>query len=404
MDFSTLITAATPPVVPEITGLTVLWFVLVGVLWTGYLVLGGFDLGVGMLTTILPKGDAATRNTERRVLINTIGPVWDGNQVWLLTAGGATFAAFPEWYATMFSGFYLALLLILVALILRGMSFEYRGKIKDEGWSNIWDWCLTIGSWLPAFLWGVAFGNLVRGIELGTETDTIHQYVGGFWALLNPFSLVGGVVTLVLFLLHGSLYTALKTQGPLRERARALASKVVLVAIVGGAAWLLWAQFAFSRNAWTWAAVVVIALSLVGIVVTNAQGREGLSFILSVVVWAGAVVFIFGSMYPYAIPALNSQDPAFGLFLAQASSTTYTLTVMTVVACIFVPIVLAYTAWSYWTFRYRISADSIPASIGLALRVRAATQKAFGGSEGKAESLDLSVLEPTASGKGTPSE
>lgn len=403
MDFPSLTFAAAAPATPEIGGLTVLWFVLLGVLWTGYLVLDGFDLGVGMLTTILPRGDAKARTLDRRVLINTIGPVWDGNQVWLLTAGGATFAAFPEWYATMFSGFYLALLLILVALILRGMAFEYRGKIKGPQWARIWDTCLAIGSWLPAFLWGVAFGNLVHGVELGTGTDA-HQYVGGFWALLNPFALVGGVVTVVLFLLHGSLYVALKTDGPIRARARALASRIVLVAIVGGAAWLLWAQLAYSRNTWTWACIAVIALALVGIVVTNARGREGWSFILSSVVWAGAVTCIFGSMYPFAMPALNSQPAADGLYLAQASSTNYTLTVMTIVACIFVPIVLGYTAWSYWTFRRRITPNSIPEPIGLTLKIKTATQKAFGGIDGKSGTLDLSVLEPTAPTKGVPSE
>src|SRR3954449_6880417 len=179
--------------------LTTVWFSLIAVLWIGYFCLEGFDFGVGMLLPVLAKDD-----TERRVLINTIGPVWDGNEVWLLTAGGATFAAFPEWYATMFSGFYLPLLLILLALIVRVVSFEWRGKIDDDGWRRLADRCLIVGSWGPPVLWGVAVANLVRGVEL----DAGHQYVGGFWALLTPFALLGGAPTALLFLTHGAVFLA----------------------------------------------------------------------------------------------------------------------------------------------------------------------------------------------------
>ncbi|NUR92471.1 MAG: cytochrome d ubiquinol oxidase subunit II, partial [Nonomuraea sp.] len=200
-----------------------LWFVAIAVLWIGYFVLEGFDFGVGMLLPVLAKD-----GTERRVMINTIGPVWDGNEVWLITAGGATFAAFPEWYASLFSGFYVPLLLILIALILRGVAFEYRAKRDSARWRAGWDRCIVFGSFLPALLWGVAFGNIVRGVKL----DAHHEYAGTFWDLLNPYALLGGLVTLTLFAAHGAIFLALKTSGDIRVRARALAVKLGWVAAV----------------------------------------------------------------------------------------------------------------------------------------------------------------------------
>ncbi|TWH30694.1 cytochrome d ubiquinol oxidase subunit II [Isoptericola variabilis J7] len=337
--------------------LAVLWFVIIAVLWTGYLVLEGFDFGVGMLMSILPRGDAERREKERRVLVNTIGPVWDGNEVWLLTAGGATFAAFPEWYATLFSGFYLPLLLILVALIVRGIAFEYRGKIADAGWARRCDLAIQVGSWVPAFLWGVAFANLVRGVLL----DADHQYVGGFWALLNPFALLGGLTTLTLFLLHGAVFVALKTDGELRVRARGHAQvlSVVAAAVAGG--WAVWAQVAYSA-AWTWGAVAVAAAALLGVVVTNRAGREGWAFTLSAVAIVAAVVLVFGSLYPDVMPGLDGGE---SLTIAEASSTPYTLRVMTWVAVFLTPLVIAYQAWTYWVFRKRLTTDHIPAPAGL---------------------------------------
>lgn len=342
--------------------LAILWFVLIAVLWTGYLVLEGFDFGVGMLLSILPRGGAArggpeNRDKERRVLINTIGPVWDGNEVWLLTAGGATFAAFPEWYASLFSGFYVPLLLILVALIVRGVAFEYRGKISDEIWRRRCDVAIQVGSWIPAFLWGVAFANLVRGVEL----DAAHQYVGGFWALLNPFALLGGLVTTVLFLLHGAIFIALKTSGDIRERACRLAAGLSYVAVLVAGGWAVWAQVAYSVP-WTWAAVTVAAVALVGVVLMTRRSREGWAFGLSAVVLIAAVVLIFGSMYPDVMPGL---DGGGSLSIAEAASTPYTLGVMTVVAAILTPLVIAYQSWTYWVFRRRLSVRDIPAPAGL---------------------------------------
>ncbi|HEY0187182.1 MAG TPA: cytochrome d ubiquinol oxidase subunit II [Cellulomonas sp.] len=332
--------------------LSTVWFLLIAVLWTGYLVLEGFDFGVGMLLPFLGRKDK-----DRRVMINTIGPVWDGNEVWLLTAGGATFAAFPEWYATMFSGFYLALLLILLALIMRIVSFEWRGKINSDTW-RVWaDRGIMVGSYVPALLWGVAFANLVRGVEL----DADHQYIGGFFALLNPFALVGGLTTLLIFLTHGAAYLALKTGGEMRQKAGAVAATLSVVTLVVAGGWAVWAQIAYSV-AWTWAAVAVAAIALVALVVTTRQRREGWAFIASGVAIVGAVVLIFGSMYPDVMPAF---DPANSLNVDNASSTDYTLTVMTWVAVILTPLVLLYQGWTYWVFRKRISVEHIPEQTGL---------------------------------------
>ncbi len=337
--------------------LTVVWFLLIAVLWTGYLVLEGFDFGVGMLLGLLARGDKDSKDRDRRVMINTIGPVWDGNEVWLITAGGATFAAFPEWYATMFSGFYLALLLILVALIVRIVAFEWRGKINSDRWRSLADGALIFGSWVPAVLWGVAFANLVRGVEL----DADHQYVGGFWALLNPFALLGGATTALLFLTHGAVFLALKSDGDIRKRAGAFAARSSIVTLVVAAIWAIWAQIAYSV-AWTWIAVAVAAVSLVVVVVAARARQEGRAFTASAVAIVAAVVLIFGSMYPDVMPAF---DPANSLTIANASSTHYTLVVMTWVAVILTPIVLLYQGWTYWVFRKRISTASIPAHTGL---------------------------------------
>ncbi|WP_425956573.1 cytochrome d ubiquinol oxidase subunit II [Xylanimonas sp. McL0601] len=337
--------------------LTILWFVLIAVLWTGYLVLEGFDFGVGMLLSLFPRGTRDQKVVERRVLINTIGPVWDGNEVWLLTAGGATFAAFPEWYATLFSGFYVPLLIILLALIVRVVAFEWRGKIASEAWGHRFDVLIQVGSWIPAVLWGVAFANLVRGVLL----DADHQYVGGFWALINPFALLGGLTTLVLFLLHGSVFLALKTDGELRDRARSFAARFALAAVVVAGGWAVWAQVAYSVT-WTWAAVAVAAAALVGVVLTNARGREGWAFGLSAVAIVAAVVLIFGSMYPDVMPGREGGP---SLSIADASSTDYTLTVMTWVAVILTPLVIVYQSWTYWVFRRRLTSRDLPAPAGL---------------------------------------
>ncbi len=328
------------------------WFVLIAVLWTGYLVLEGFDFGVGMLLPILGRDEK-----NRRVMINTIGPVWDGNEVWLLTAGGATFAAFPEWYASMFSGFYLALLAILVALILRVVSFEWRGKIDSAVWRKRIDAALIVGSWLPAILWGVAFGNLVRGVEL----DETFTFVGSFFDLLNRCALRGGATTALIFLTHGAVFIALKTDGDIRHRAAAFAERSAMVTVVVAGAFAVWTQLAYSV-AWTWAATGLAAVALVALVVAARLRREGWAFVASAVAIVAAVVLIFGSLYPDVMPAL---DPANSLTVDNASSTDYTLTIMTWVAAVLTPLVLAYQGWTYWVFRKRLTAAQIPEPAGL---------------------------------------
>ncbi|WP_405871161.1 MULTISPECIES: cytochrome d ubiquinol oxidase subunit II [unclassified Streptomyces] len=323
------------------------WFVLIAVLWTGYFFLEGFDFGVGILTKLL-----ARNRLEKRVLINTIGPVWDGNEVWLLTAGGATFAAFPEWYATLFSGFYLALLIILVCLIVRGVAFEYRAKRPEESWQRNWETAIFWTSLIPAFLWGVAFGNIVRGVKI----DKNFNYVGTFWDLLNPYALLGGLVTLTLFTFHGAVFTALKTVGDIRERARKLASVVGLVTAVVALIFLVWTQVD-SGDGKSLVALVVAVAALVAALVANQAGREGWSFALSGVTIVAAVAMLFLSLFPNVMPSSLNGD--WNLTVTNASSSPYTLRIMTWCAAIATPIVLLYQGWTYWVFRKRIGTQHI---------------------------------------------
>ncbi|MFJ9926785.1 cytochrome d ubiquinol oxidase subunit II [Streptomyces misionensis] len=323
------------------------WFVLIAVLWTGYFFLEGFDFGVGILTKLLARDRA-----ERRVLINTIGPVWDGNEVWLLTAGGATFAAFPDWYATLFSGFYLPLLLILVCLIVRGVAFEYRAKRPEENWQRNWETAIFWTSLLPAFLWGVAFGNIVRGVKI----DQHFEYVGSVWDLLNPYALLGGLVTLSLFTFHGAVFTALKTVGDIRTRARQLARWAGLVAAVLAAGFLLWTQ-AHSGDGKSLVALVLAVAALLGALTANHFGREGWAFSLSGLTIVAAVAMLFLSLFPDVMPSTLNGD--WSLTVSNASSSPYTLKIMTWLAVIATPLVLLYQGWTYWVFRKRIGTQHI---------------------------------------------
>ena len=333
-----------------------IWFIIIGVLWTGYFVLEGFDFGVGMLLPVLGRGtDAADTEKRRRVLINTIGPVWDGNEVWVLTAGGATFAAFPHWYATMFSAFYLPLLLILVALIVRNLGFDYRGKRDDDRWRANWDKAIIVGSFVPALLWGVALTNLVNGLPI----DADKEFTGNLFTLLNPVSLLGGLVTLGLFLTHGAIFTALKTTGQIREDARSVATKVgVVTALL--AVTLLLVLGVQHGGAWSWLTTVVAAGSLLAALAANLRGREGWAFIGTFVTIAMAVATYFLLLYPNVMP--STLNEAWSLTVDNASSTDYTLKIMTVVALVFTPIVLLYQSWTYWVFRKRIGTQHIPAA------------------------------------------
>ncbi|MDN4646691.1 cytochrome d ubiquinol oxidase subunit II [Curtobacterium sp. PsM8] len=327
--------------------LPVLWFAIVGLFFVGYFVLDGFDFGVGMSLPFLGKDD-----TDRRVLINTIGPVWDLNETWVIVAGACLFAAFPEWYATMFSGFYLALLLILAALILRGVSFEYRHQNKHLAWKRRFDLMIVVGSAVPSFLWGVAFGNVVRGIPM----DSGHNYTGTLFDLLNPFALLAGATTLLVFFTHGVVFVALKTEGEMRERAMRLAKRAGVVTVVVAAVFLV--TMALVRSTPTSLVLSAVgAVALVVAVLCAARGREGRAFTLMAVTIAAVVLAMFTAVFPDVMPATN--DPANSLTVANASSGTYTLTVMSWVALVCIPLVLAYQAWTYWVFRKRVSRATV---------------------------------------------
>ena len=331
--------------------LTTFWFILIAVLWVGYLVLEGFDFGVGMLVGALAQDDS-----ERRVLINTIGPLWDGNEVWLLVAGGATFAAFPEWYATLFSGFYLPLLLILIALIVRGVAFEFRGKRNDRAWRRNWDIAIIAGSALPALLWGVALANIVHGVPIAKN----KEYVGSFFDLLNPYALLGGVVTLTVFLVHGCFFVALKTVGDIRERATKLGLKVGLGAAGPAVIFIAWTGFDQGKLA-VWLFGLLAVVTCVASLGFALKGREMLAFAATSVTIALVAIMLFVGLFPDVMP--SSLNSAWNLTTTNASSTHYTLVIMSWVAVIFTPIVLMYQSWSYWVFRKRIGVQHIPTEV-----------------------------------------
>ncbi len=345
----------------ELSALQIVWFVLIAVLWIGYLTLEGFDFGVGMLLPILGKGRTAEEsNTRRRQMLNTIGPVWDGNEVWVLTAGGATFAAFPQWYATLFSGYYLALALILVALIVRGMGLDYRHKGHGAVWRARWDMAITGGSFAAALLWGVGLTNIVWGGPVKVDPTVPGNYIfdGNLLSLLGPVPLLGGLTFVALFLTHGAMFIALKTDGDLRHEARALSVKTGLVA-AGLAVVLLVLINAKHSSMVGWAGAVLAAVSLLAGLFAAMKGREGWAFTGTFATIAFAVVSYFGALYPNAMP--STLGAANDLTLVAASSTPKTLTIMTWAAVVFTPIVLIYTAWTYWVFRKRIAPHHIPA-------------------------------------------
>jgi cytochrome d ubiquinol oxidase subunit II len=330
------------------------WFIAIAVLWTGYFVLEGFDFGVGILLPVLGWGEAA-----RRVMINTIGPVWDGNEVWLLTAGGATFAAFPFWYASMFSAFYLPLLIVLVFLILRGVAFEFRGKRDSARWRGGWDAALFAGSLIPAIVWGVAFGNVVRGIPL----NAAQNFTGNFLSLLNGYALLGGLATLTLFTLHGGVFLALRTTGELRGRAIRLARPLAAAAVLAGGGFLAWTEASYrapGQLGTTGAASVglaaLAALALIAAAAATGAQREGAAFAATTVAIAAVTGALFTALYPRVLPSTVST--AYSLTVANAASAAQTLAVMSVVAVIFLPLVLAYQAWTYWVFRRRLTSPS----------------------------------------------
>ncbi|MFC4005113.1 cytochrome d ubiquinol oxidase subunit II [Prauserella oleivorans] len=328
--------------------LETVWFVLIALLWLGYLFLEGFDFGVGMLMPVLGRDD-----TERRVLINTIGPVWDGNEVWLIVAAGATFAAFPAWYAGLFSGAYLPLLVVLLALIGRGVAFEYRGKVDSDRWRRVWDRVIMIGSWIPPF--GV--GLLIATTVLGLPLDADGNRIGSPLEAVRWDTLLGAVAIVGFSLLHGAVFIALKTDGDIRHRAHRLAFRILPAALLPLAAFLGLVQW---REGALWT-LGTLALALITAAVAwwrLAEGREGQAFAALGAALTAAVVTLFGALYPDVLP--STTDPANSLTVTDAASSPYTLTIMTWVAGFGTPAVLVYQGWTYWVFRKRISTKHIP--------------------------------------------
>jgi cytochrome d ubiquinol oxidase subunit II len=328
--------------------LPTIWFIAIAVLWTGYLFLEGFDLGVGMLMKLFARD-----NTERRVLLNTIGPVWDGNEVWLLTAAGATFAAFPLWYASLFSALYLPLLLVLVALIFRAVAFEYRGKVDTDRWRNTWDWAIAVGSFVAAFGVGAALALTTTGLPLNANGDRD----GGPFSWFSGYALLGGFAVAGFALLHALAFLALKTDGDVRHRARRWFVRLLPVLLLPMAGWAVSVQL-LSGEAWT---VVLLAAAVVAAAAAWLQGRkgnEGRAFLAVGVFLLCGAISIFGAVFPVVLP--STLDPAFNLTVSNASSSDYTLGLMSIVACVGLPLVIAYQAWTYWVFRRRVSAAHIP--------------------------------------------
>ncbi len=320
------------------------WFIVIAILWTGFFILEGFDFGVGMLHSLV-----ATDETGRRAAINTIGPLWDGNEVWLITAGAAMFAAFPGWYATMFSAYYLALVLLLASLIVRGVAFEYRGKRDDPRWRATWDVLLTVGSLLAPLLIGVALAGLLHGLPI----DSAQNYTGSFWGLLQPYPLFTGITLVAVCLLHGATFLSLKTTGDMRERSRLLARRIApftLAAVVGFAIWThVTHTTAFFLNPIELLAILA-AIAAVWLVYEH---REGFAFAATTVTIAACIISLFTGLYPNVM--VSSTKAAYNLTVHDTASGAYSLKVMTIVVIIFLPVVLAYQTWTYYVFRRRVS-------------------------------------------------
>jgi cytochrome bd ubiquinol oxidase subunit II len=331
----------------------VIWFVLWAVLWAVYFMLDGFVLGVGILHNFIGRNDS-----DKRVLINTVGPVWDGNEVWLITAGGATFAAFPGTYALMFSYLYTALFLLLIGLIIRGVSFEFRGKMEGAGWKKAWDGAILFGSFIPALLFGVAFGNIFSGFPMDGA-----GYHGSLLTLLNPYGLLAGALFVLMFAEHGALYLSVKTEGEIKTRAHAMANGIWPVLLVVAAAFLIYTNFAtrlyvnYFSVPLLWAVPLAAVAALVCVRLFSAQGKLLHAFTAScltvVLVVATGVIGLFPNLIP------STLDPAFSLTIFNTSSSQYTLKIMTGVALIFVPIVIAYKIWVYRVFRGVVRAEDV---------------------------------------------
>ncbi|HEY5224082.1 MAG TPA: cytochrome d ubiquinol oxidase subunit II [Microbacteriaceae bacterium] len=339
--------------------LPTLWFVAIAVLWTGYLFLEGFDLGVGMHLLF-----SARSENQKRVMLNAIGPVWDGNEVWLITAAGATFAAFPMWYASLFSSLYLSLVFLLLGLIFRAVAIEFRGKGQSERWMRGWDLALGVGSLVSAFGIGAMLALTTTGIPIDANGDR----VGGAFAWFSGYAIIGGLAVVGFSLVHAAAFLALKTDGEVRVFGRRFFRVAAPIALLPLVAWVLGVQFARGTPV-TWAVVVVAVIAAAWAWLANRAGREGWSFLtLGIFLVAGAAA-IFGAVYPVVLP--STLNEAWNLTIANASSTPYTLGVMTVVACVGLPLVLVYQGWTYWVFRKRVGGAHIPPAHPVTPAVRA---------------------------------
>jgi cytochrome d ubiquinol oxidase subunit II len=320
------------------------WFIVITVLWTGFFILEGFDFGVGMLHGLVGKDEAG-----RRAAINTIGPLWDGNEVWLIVAAAAMFAAFPGWYATMFSGLYLALVLVLASLIVRGVSFEYRGKRNAVRWRRTWDVLLTTGSLLAPLLIGIALGDLLHGLPINTSQD----YTGSFWDLLQPYALLTGITLVLICLLHGATFLSLKTTGDMSERSGSLARRVAPLTGAAVVAFVIWTHVTSSTTFFLNPVELLAVLAVLAAVWLVREHRDGFAFAATTVTMAACIVSIFTGLYPNVM--VSSTSAAYNLTVHNTASGAYSLKVMTVVAIIFLPFVLAYQTWTYYIFRRRVS-------------------------------------------------
>lgn len=330
--------------------LNIIWFILIAILFMGFFFLEGFDFGVGILLMIIGKND-----TEKRVIINTIGPFWDANEVWLITAGGAIFAAFPNWYATMFSGFYLALLLILIALIFRGVAFEFRSKRENLTWRNRWDLVIFTSSFLLSLLWGVALSNLIKGVPI----DSSMNFVGNFWSLISPYTIIAGLTTLFIFLLNGSIFLSLKADLTIKNRAIKISKPIGLIATFFSFILIIlsYLQTDLFKNSIAFILAILAIFLLVLAQYFMKISNLKLAMISNALNISLGVSSLFAGLFPRVM--VSTINPNFSLTIFNSSSSLNTLSLMTKVAFIFVPIVLAYQVWSYWVFRKRVSKEEL---------------------------------------------
>jgi cytochrome bd ubiquinol oxidase subunit II len=327
------------------------WFIVIAVLWTGFFVLEGFDFGVGMLHSAVGQDEAG-----RRAAINTIGPLWDGNEVWLIVAAAAMFAAFPGWYATAFSGFYLLMVLLLASLIVRGVAFEYRGKRDAVRWRRTWDVLLTAGSVAAPFLIGVVLGDMLHGLPINSH----QEYTGSFWDLLQPYALFTGITLVLICLLHGAAFLSLKTTGDMRVRSGRLARQIAPVTAAAVVAFAIWTHVTASSTFFLNPVELLAVLAVIAALWLIYDHREGFAFAATTVTMAASIVAIFTGLYPNVM--VSSTNAANNLTVHNTASGAYSLKVMTVVVVIFLPFVLAYQTWTYYVFRRRVSTQEFQPS------------------------------------------